>query len=130
MSDSRHDGDITDATESHAAVREGHLDIKDGHLDAKNEQSVLEVIPDEAALFASPLPITGERKTTTRTELWVCVLRGDANCRAGTCTMSATAASARSTSRSAPGRTSCILPEQTPQRAQRAETVVSHQTAD
>lgn len=26
---------------------------------------------DEATLFASPLPITGERKTTTRKELWV-----------------------------------------------------------
>jgi hypothetical protein len=26
---------------------------------------------DEAAIFASPLPITGERKTTTRVELWV-----------------------------------------------------------
>lgn len=25
---------------------------------------------DEATLFASPLPITGERKTTTRKELW------------------------------------------------------------
>lgn len=25
---------------------------------------------DESALFASPLPITGERKTTTRVELW------------------------------------------------------------
>jgi len=28
-------------------------------------------IEDEAALFASPLPITGERKTTTRKEIWV-----------------------------------------------------------
>jgi hypothetical protein len=28
---------------------------------------------DEATLFASPLPITGERKTTTRVELWVCL---------------------------------------------------------
>jgi hypothetical protein len=27
-------------------------------------------ITDEATLFASPLPITGERKTTTRRELW------------------------------------------------------------
>lgn len=26
---------------------------------------------DEAILFASPLPLTGERKTTTRKELWV-----------------------------------------------------------
>ena len=26
---------------------------------------------DEAAIFASPLPITGDRKTTTRVELWV-----------------------------------------------------------
>jgi hypothetical protein len=26
---------------------------------------------DEAALFASPLPITGERKVTTRKEIWV-----------------------------------------------------------
>ncbi len=26
---------------------------------------------DEATLFASPLPITGQRKTTTRKELWV-----------------------------------------------------------
>jgi hypothetical protein len=25
----------------------------------------------EVDLFASPLPITGERKTTTRVELWV-----------------------------------------------------------
>lgn len=25
---------------------------------------------DEATLFASPLPITGARKTTTRKELW------------------------------------------------------------
>ena len=30
-----------------------------------------EVIVDEATLFASPLPITGERKTTNRNELWV-----------------------------------------------------------
>lgn len=28
-------------------------------------------VEDEATLFASPLPITGERKTTTRKELWV-----------------------------------------------------------
>ena len=28
-------------------------------------------VADEATLFASPLPITGERKTTTRKELWV-----------------------------------------------------------
>ena len=28
-------------------------------------------VTDEATLFASPLPITGERKTTTRKELWV-----------------------------------------------------------
>lgn len=27
-------------------------------------------LEDEAALFASPLPTTGERKTTTRKELW------------------------------------------------------------
>jgi hypothetical protein len=26
---------------------------------------------DEAAVFASPLPLTGDRKTTTRVELWV-----------------------------------------------------------
>lgn len=26
---------------------------------------------DEAALFASPLPMTGERKTTKRKEIWV-----------------------------------------------------------
>ncbi len=26
---------------------------------------------DEAALFASPLPIVGDRKTTTRREIWV-----------------------------------------------------------
>jgi hypothetical protein len=26
---------------------------------------------DEATLFASPLPIVGERKTTTRKEIWV-----------------------------------------------------------
>jgi len=31
-----------------------------------------EAIIDEATLFASPLPITGDRKTTTRNELWVC----------------------------------------------------------
>jgi hypothetical protein len=27
-------------------------------------------IVDEVAVFASPLPMTGERKTTTRVELW------------------------------------------------------------
>ena len=28
-------------------------------------------LENEAALFASPLPIIGQRKTTTRVELWV-----------------------------------------------------------
>jgi hypothetical protein len=29
------------------------------------------LIQDEATLFASPLPLTGARKTTTKKELWV-----------------------------------------------------------
>lgn len=36
-------------------------------------------LQDEAALFASPLPLTGERKTTTRRELWAGDLHFGAN---------------------------------------------------
>lgn len=39
-----------------------------GHGHGLSRQVTVE---DEATLFASPLPITGERKTTTRKELWV-----------------------------------------------------------
>ncbi|TXT04780.1 hypothetical protein VHUM_04048 [Vanrija humicola] len=49
-------------------------------IDDKVVPEVIEAVPapapasvltdDEATLFASPLPITGERKTTTRKELW------------------------------------------------------------
>lgn len=39
---------------------------EDAYLTAGNSGLV-----DEAALFASPLPMVGEQKTTTRKELWV-----------------------------------------------------------
>ena len=67
-SDPRH-ADVTNA-DDHLGGRDGLSRTDPLPLDAKDEKSVLEVVPDEAALFASPLPITGERKTTTRTELW------------------------------------------------------------
>jgi hypothetical protein len=69
-------------------------------------------IIDEATLFASPLPITGERKTTTRVELWVRVRfashipRSD-NSR-GMCITLETRVSARSISPFLLGRTYCI----------------------
>lgn len=40
---------------------EGHLQLVQDNL----------AINDEATLFASPLPIVGERKTTTKKEVWV-----------------------------------------------------------
>lgn len=46
-------------------------EVEDDKRVADDQRSVMEAVGDEAALFASPLPITGERKTTTRTELWV-----------------------------------------------------------
>lgn len=69
MSDPRH-ADVTSVDDDHNGIRDD-LSVRDIPLDGRDEKSVLEVVPDEAALFASPLPITGERKTTTRTELWV-----------------------------------------------------------
>lgn len=40
----------------------------EGHLQPVQDDLA---INDEATLFASPLPIVGERKTTTRKEVWV-----------------------------------------------------------
>lgn len=71
MSDHRHAQDVVSVSDSRLDGREDDTGVMEGPLDARDEKSVLEVVPDEAALFASPLPITGERKTTTRTELWV-----------------------------------------------------------
>ena len=46
----------------------------DAHGPAKADEAdphaAATTLVDEATLFASPLPITGERKTTTRKELW------------------------------------------------------------
>ena len=41
------------------------------NLEPLSAADVAASVTDEATLFASPLPITGERKTTTRKELWV-----------------------------------------------------------
>lgn len=57
----------------------GHADLLDKHLDssppskegqAGDNDPHASVHVDEATLFASPLPITGTRRTTTRKELW------------------------------------------------------------
>lgn len=70
MSDRQGHADVT-SVDDDLGARDDGLSINHGPLDGRDEKSLLEVVPDEAALFASPLPITGERKTTTRTELWV-----------------------------------------------------------
>lgn len=69
MSDRHRHADVT-SVDDDLAARDDGLSVTH-QLDGRDEKSLLEVVPDEAALFASPLPITGERKTTTRTELWV-----------------------------------------------------------
>jgi hypothetical protein len=67
----------------------------DGHTSQvlANGQAETSSLVDEAALFASPLPLTGDRKTTTRVELWVCQLIISASWLTpslGTCTTSVT----------------------------------------
>lgn len=47
------------------------MGTKDDAVIADETAARAAVLEDEAALFASPLPLTGERKTTTRKELWV-----------------------------------------------------------
>ncbi|EJT50109.1 protein-vacuolar targeting-related protein [Trichosporon asahii var. asahii CBS 2479] len=69
MSDLRH-ADVTSVDDHHPGGARDDLSVTSVPIDARDEKEVLEVVPDDAALFASPLPITGERKTTTRTELW------------------------------------------------------------
>lgn len=55
---------------------------------SRDSERRLESIDDEATLFASPLPITGERKTTKRKEIWVRpIQRGSADCSRGISTM-------------------------------------------
>jgi hypothetical protein len=76
MSDVRH-ADVTSVDDHHPGGARDDLSVTSVPIDARDEKEVLEVVPDEAALFASPLPITGERKTTTRTELWVGALVAD-----------------------------------------------------
>lgn len=132
MSDLKNTGDVTSVADSHHGVKkENTIGGREAPLDVKDQASLLEVVPDEAALFASPLPITGERKTTTRTELWVrkpyTTARADS--RAGTSTMSATAVSVLSTLQSAPGRTFCISREPILQLVALAVMAVSHQEA-
>jgi hypothetical protein len=60
--------------ETQRAERGVH-DGADGGVDGGVEGGPGPVDPsrtsDEATLFASPLPIVGNRKTTTRKELWV-----------------------------------------------------------
>lgn len=46
------------------------VDASDPHPTA-HELDGSSSLVDEAAVFASPLPLTGDRKTTTRVELWV-----------------------------------------------------------
>lgn len=60
---------------THRAERGVHDGAADGGVDGGVEGAPGPVDPsrtsDEATLFASPLPIVGDRKTTTRKELWV-----------------------------------------------------------
>lgn len=49
----------------HDSKRDAPVDV---HAHTLPTEKYLE---NEAALFASPLPIIGQRKTTTRVELWV-----------------------------------------------------------
>lgn len=52
-----------------SAKQEAKRDVSDGrHPHTLPSENYLE---NEAALFASPLPMIGDRKTTTRVELWV-----------------------------------------------------------
>lgn len=53
---------------SNASDRLTTQEMEEGHLQPVQDDSAL---TDEATLFASPLPIVGERKTTTRKEVWV-----------------------------------------------------------
>ncbi|EAL19113.1 hypothetical protein CNBH2130 [Cryptococcus deneoformans B-3501A] len=52
---------------SNASDRLTTQEMEEGHLQPVQDDSAL---TDEATLFASPLPIVGERKTTTRKEVW------------------------------------------------------------